>query len=145
MLAPVFLLAWMAIASADWDDCLALEYRRDRDVWRIIGNALWTLVESLPLAAATVAAPLLPAAAAVALAKRRLTGVVALAPTLFLVCLTLTNPDPASLHDCDRKGCKGCLGIALGMLMLKLPVGAAVLIGVGARRLWPLLRHESTA
>jgi hypothetical protein len=86
---------------------------------------------------------MLPAVAAIALARRPWIAVIALAPMLLVLLLVLG--DPGSLHDCDRKGCKGCFGVVLLMLFIQLPVGTVVLMGVGLHRLWPLLYRKLTA
>ena len=149
ILGPALLIVQVELGEAHWRDCF--ERMVDRaaglsnlsypplDTWGIALNALLRPAkEALML----VAAPMLPALVAIVLARRPWTALVALAPMLVLALLLLVSP--GAMHDCDRKGCNGCLGIVVWMLLLQLPIGTAVLIGLGLQRLWPLLYPRST-
>jgi hypothetical protein len=137
----------MELGEAHWKACF--ERMLDRsfgqgessyqpvDTWGIALNALWHPSND---ALMLVAAPMLPALAAIALARPPWMAFLALAPMLLVLWLAL---DPSTMHDCDRKGCNGCLAIVIFMLMFQLPISTVVSIGLGLHRLWPLLYRRS--
>jgi hypothetical protein len=139
-LGPALLIVQVELGEAHWRDCF--ERMADRaaglgdrsyppiETWAIALNALLRPAkEALML----VAGPMLPAFAAIVLARRPWAALVALAPMLVAVLLSLG--DPSTMHDCDRKGCNGCVGIVLFLLLFQLPIGTVVLIGLGLDRL----------
>jgi hypothetical protein len=108
------------------------------DVWRIALDALMRPSKEELL---IVAAPMLPALAAIALARRPALPLVALAPMLFVVWLV--GLDPSNLHHCDRKG-TSAIGVAFLILVFQLPISTIVLIGLGMDRLRPNAQAKSS-
>ena len=66
----------------------------------------------------------------IVIAKFRVTQILAL---VLLVSPLLGVLDPASMHDCDRKGCHSCV-IGLVVQFLMLPFGIGTLLYVLADR-----------
>lgn len=147
VLGTAFLLVQLEVGEAHWRHCFEGMVTRSLaqgdssyaliDTWVIALNALMRPSrEDLMF----VAAPMLPALAVVALARRPWMAFIALVPMLFVLWLAL---DPGNMHDCDRKGCNGCLAVAIFMLLLQLPISTLVLIGVGLDRLWSRAPREA--
>jgi hypothetical protein len=146
ILGTAFVIAMMEVADADWRSCFAWmsegtdrsrSYRQPIDAW---GTALKALVPPAKEALMLVAAPMVPALAAISLARQRWVAPVALAPMLLVL---LTTPlEPSGWHHCDRKGCGACEGIIVVLFLLQLPISTVVL---GLSRVWQRLYRTSSA
>jgi hypothetical protein len=157
ILGTAFILVQLELGQALWQNCFdgmlarslpsihspKLEFptidppNRGIDIWGIAFGAL----TRPSTGALLLVALMLPTLAAIAMGRRPGLAWVALAPMLLAVWLV---HDPGGLHDCDRKGCNGCFGVLVLMLLLQLPIGTIVLIGLGLDRLWPRAQAKST-
>jgi hypothetical protein len=157
ILGTAFIVVQLEFGQALWQNCFdgmlarsfpsihspMLEFptidppQRGIDTWGIAFGALMRPSTGALL----LVALMLPALAAIAVGRRPRLAWVALAPMLLAVWLV---HDPDGLHDCDRKGCNGCFAVLVLMLLLQLPIGTIMLIGLGLDRLRPRAQAKST-
>jgi hypothetical protein len=134
VLGTVFVLVRLEVAGADWDRCFHGLYR-ELGMWPSMVRLLTDPEEAKLML--IFAAPVVPALLVVALARRWVLPILAIAPLAVLIA-SVALVEVGAMHDCDRKGPDA--GAFVWMFLIQLPISALLLIALGVRRLIETLR-----
>ena len=130
IVGTAFLLIRVELAGVDWHNCFTGLSVREPITWTFAVRVL-TRPDIL-----LFAAPVVPTLLAIALSRRWQLQALAFSPMAILLVLVL---DQGAMHHCDRKGCTGCDGIAVWVLVFQLPFTTVLVFGLLVARLMEAL------